>query len=116
MSAIPETNAKVVRLVVESKPKEFKMSSTLQKILRVAGCILVALGIALMVGGALCIGLGAASVIPAVAVVAVMSCGPTMIPLGISSLLSGCHLFYIAEKRSFSKLKTVNVNDLLDLS
>jgi hypothetical protein len=93
-----------IHLVIDKPPKESGMSPTLQKIIRIAAISLISLGICLFVGGSLCTGLGALAILPAASIAGAMACGPALLTLAVTSVYSGCHLLYNAEKRSFSKI------------
>lgn len=116
MSSVAEThylpsNHQVHHLIIET-PTKNKMSHTLKKVLNVVACILIILGVSLMMGGSLFFGFGAAGGFFAAGIsTAMLAAAPTMIPLGLTSLLSGCHMLYISEKGSFNS-KTLDISDL----
>ncbi len=123
MSFFPRINSLTPRqqnlhLIIESPSREEKMSPTIKKVFQLASILLIFLGVSLIVGGSACFGIGAvaaASGVLAAGISAILlSTAPTMIPLGMTSLLSGCHLLYVSQKGTISS-KTLGITDLLTI-
>jgi hypothetical protein len=110
------TQRQELHVIIDSPPnKDDKISPSMKKVLKVVACILIVLGISLMIGGSLFFGLGAAAglgVMAAGVSAVLLASGPTMIPLGLTALLSGCRLFYVSQKESFSS-KSLDIGDFL---
>jgi hypothetical protein len=104
MTALTATGDKTVHLIIDSPPnRDDQMSATSNKVLKVIAVILIILGISLIVGGSVFFGLGAAAgagVIAAGISAVMLASAPAMIPLGLTTLLSGCNLLAAADKGS----------------
>ena len=123
MSFIPRINSLTPRqqnlhLIIDTPSREDKMSPTVKKVFQLASILLMILGVTLIVGGGACFGIGAAAVaggsLAAGISAILLSTAPTMIPLGLTSLLSGCHMLFLSEKGSFGS-KTLGISDLLTI-
>jgi hypothetical protein len=83
-------------------------SPTTKKVIKVAAIILMALGIALILAGSAFFGMGVVGAISAIG----LASAQAMIPLGVISLISGCHLWQNSERGTPPKLSSVNVGGL----
>jgi len=117
-TALAPVQRKEYHVIVDAQTnKEDRMSPTLKTMLKAAACFLVCLGLFFVVGGSIFFGVGIAAgcgVINSGISAIMLSSASTMIPLGITSLLSGCHLFYISEKGSFYS-KNIGLTDLIKI-
>jgi len=115
--ASSKTNPQTIHLVIDSQGRSDKMSPTTKKVLQATSVILIVLGLSLIIGGSMFFGLGAAAACGVLATgmtAILLAVAPTMVPLGMTSLLSGCHLLYLSEKGSISS-STLNITDLLKI-
>ena len=82
-----------------------KPSPTIQKLMKVAACILIALGVALIVWATISLGLGAAAIMSAAA----LSAAQASLPVGIVSLVAGCHMLSSSHKVIPTNLESIEM-------
>jgi hypothetical protein len=89
----------------EKQEPEKQLSPTTQKVIKIAAYVLIALGIALMIGGACFLGIGVAAGAAAIAV----AYAEGVIPVGILALIGGCHLLNRGEKDPGPHISSVDI-------